>query len=83
MVGHTGIMSAAIKACEAVDKCVEKWLQRHCNDYTILIADHGNCETMINLTEAQIPHTTNPVPIILVDKEWKNYNRVLISLQLF
>jgi 2,3-bisphosphoglycerate-independent phosphoglycerate mutase len=29
MVGHTGIMSAAIQACEAVDKCVEKWLQRH------------------------------------------------------
>jgi 2,3-bisphosphoglycerate-independent phosphoglycerate mutase len=43
------------------------------NDYTTidLIADHGNCETMINPTEAQIAHTTNPVPIILVDKELK------------
>jgi 2,3-bisphosphoglycerate-independent phosphoglycerate mutase len=45
------------------------------NDYTtIVIADHGNCETMINPTEALIPHTTNPVPIILVDKELKNIN---------
>jgi 2,3-bisphosphoglycerate-independent phosphoglycerate mutase len=50
MVGHTGIMSAAIQACEAVDKCVEKVITAALsNDYTtIVIADHGNCETMID-----------------------------------
>jgi 2,3-bisphosphoglycerate-independent phosphoglycerate mutase len=41
------------------------------NDYTtIVIADHGNCETMIN-PDGSLMHTTNPVPVILVDKELK------------
>ncbi len=74
MVGHTGIMSAAIKACEAVDKCVEKVITTALsNNYTtIVIADHGNCETMINPDGSpNTAHTTNPVPIILVDKEKK------------
>jgi 2,3-bisphosphoglycerate-independent phosphoglycerate mutase len=72
MVGHTGIMEAAIKACEAVDKCVEKVITTAlANNYTtIVIADHGNCETMINPDGSpNTAHTTNPVPIILVDKE--------------
>ncbi|WP_339918833.1 2,3-bisphosphoglycerate-independent phosphoglycerate mutase [uncultured Flavobacterium sp.] len=81
MVGHTGIMSAAIKACEAVDKCVEKVITAAlANDYTtIVIADHGNCETMINPDGSpNTAHTTNPVPIILVDKELKEiHNGVL------
>jgi 2,3-bisphosphoglycerate-independent phosphoglycerate mutase len=74
MVGHTGIMSAAIQACEAVDKCVEKVITTAlANNYTtIVIADHGNCETMINPDGSpNTAHTTNPVPIILVDKELK------------
>ncbi len=74
MVGHTGVMSAAIKACEAVDKCVEKVITAAlANDYTtLIIADHGNCETMINPDGSpNTAHTTNPVPIILVDKESK------------
>ncbi len=74
MVGHTGIMSAAIKACEAVDQCVEKVITAAlANDYTtIVIADHGNCETMINPDGSpNTAHTTNPVPIILVDKDLK------------
>ena len=71
MVGHTGVMKAAIKACEAVDECVKKVV--NCaleNDYTtLLIADHGNCETMINIDGTpNTAHTTNPVPIILIDK---------------
>ena len=81
MVGHTGIMSAAIKACEAVDKCVEKVITSAlANNYTtIVIADHGNCETMINPDGTpNTAHTTNPVPIILVDKELKTiHNGVL------
>ncbi len=75
MVGHTGVMSAAIQACEAVDKCVEKVITAAlANDYTtLIIADHGNCETMINPDGTpNTAHTTNPVPIILVDKELKS-----------
>ncbi|HRN44665.1 MAG TPA: 2,3-bisphosphoglycerate-independent phosphoglycerate mutase, partial [Flavobacterium sp.] len=74
MVGHTGVMSAAIKACEAVDKCVEKVITAALahNYTTIVIADHGNCETMINPDGSpNTAHTTNPVPIILVDKDLK------------
>jgi 2,3-bisphosphoglycerate-independent phosphoglycerate mutase len=74
MVGHTGIMSAAIQACEAVDACVKEVIAAAlANDYTtIVIADHGNCETMINPDGSpNTAHTTNPVPIILVDKELK------------
>lgn len=81
MVGHTGMMSAAIQACEAVDKCVEKVIAAAlANNYTtIVIADHGNCETMINPDGSpNTAHTTNPVPIILVDKQLKQiHNGVL------
>ncbi len=72
MVGHTGIMEAAIKACESVDNCVEDIVTTGLeNGYTtILIADHGNCETMINPDGTpHTAHTTNPVPIILIDND--------------
>ena len=72
MVGHTGVMEAAIKACEAVDVCVKEVVETAlANDYTtIIIADHGNCETMINPDGSpNTAHTTNPVPIIMVDKD--------------
>ena len=74
MVGHTGDMAAAIKACEAVDKCVKEVVEAalESNYTTIIIADHGNCETMINPDGSpNTAHTTNPVLIILVDKELK------------
>ena len=72
MVGHTGDMQAAIKACEAVDKCVEKVVTTGLeNDYcTLLIADHGNCETMINPDGSpNTAHTTNPVPCIFINPD--------------
>ncbi len=74
MVGHTGVMAAAIKACEAVDACVKEVVEAAlANNYTtIIIADHGNCETMINPDGSpNTAHTTNPVPIILIDNELK------------
>lgn len=74
MVGHTGVFEAAVKACETVDICakaiVEKALKGHY--VTIIIADHGNSETMINSDGSpNTAHTTNPVPIIVVDDEIK------------
>jgi len=84
MVGHTGVMAAAIKACEAVDACVKEVVEAALeNNYTtIIIADHGNCETMINPDGSpNTAHTTNPVPILLVDKELKSvHNGVLGDL---
>lgn len=72
MVGHTGVMEAAIKACEAVDVCVKEVIETALDHHytTIVIADHGNCETMINPDGTpNTAHTTNPVPVILVDQE--------------
>ena len=84
MVGHTGVMQAAIAACEAVDQAVERVLTAaNASNYTtILIADHGNCETMINPDGTpNTAHTTNPVPIILIDKEIKTiHNGVLADI---
>jgi 2,3-bisphosphoglycerate-independent phosphoglycerate mutase len=74
MVGHTGDMDAAIKACETVDQCAESVITAGLeNGYsTIVIADHGNCDTMINPDGSpNTAHTTNPVPLIIVDKDIK------------
>jgi hypothetical protein len=67
MVGHTGVFSAAIKAVETVDRCMNKLINTALDyDYDcIIIADHGNSDYMIN--EDGTPntaHTKNPVPII-------------------
>ncbi len=75
MVGHTGDMDAAIKACEVVDSCANSVITTGLeNGYTtIVIADHGNCDTMINPDGSpNTAHTTNPVPLILVDNDLKN-----------
>lgn len=74
MVGHTGSMEAAIKACETVDICTSQIVEAAVeNDYSVLIlADHGNCETMYNEDGSpNTAHTTNPVPVILIDKDLK------------
>jgi 2,3-bisphosphoglycerate-independent phosphoglycerate mutase len=74
MVGHTGSMEAAVKACEAVDAAANEVITAAIeNDYTVIvIADHGNCEVMFNPDgSVNTAHTTNPVPIIIVDKDIK------------
>ncbi len=82
MVGHTGVMAAAIKACEAVDVCVKEVVETALTNHytTIIIADHGNCETMINPDGTpNTAHTTNPVPIILVDPELKHISNGVLG----
>ena len=77
MVGHTGDFQAAVKACETVDDCCQSIVDVALkNGYTtLIIADHGNSETMINPDGSpNTAHTTNPVPFILVDKELKTIN---------
>ena len=76
MVGHTGVMDAAVKAVHAVDECVGKVLDAilKAGGRAIVTADHGNCERMYD-EDGVTPftaHTTLPVPMILVDKEKKD-----------
>ena len=74
MVGHTGDFKAAIKACETVDTCANKLITsaKEKGYSTIVIADHGNSELMINPDGSpNTAHTTNPVPCILVDDDIK------------
>ncbi len=75
MVGHTGILPAAVKAIETVDECVGKIVARilELNGRAIITADHGNSETMVDDNGGpQTAHTTNPVPLILVDESRKD-----------
>lgn len=70
MVGHTGIMDAAIKAVEAVDECVGRMVDAILakGGQAIITADHGNADCLID-PETKAPftaHTTNPVPMILI-----------------
>ena len=72
MVGHTGILDAAMKAVETVDLCLAKLLSsiNKLGGTVLITADHGNAETMVD--ESGNPwtaHTTNPVPLILIEGE--------------
>lgn len=74
MVGHTGVFEAAVKACETVDRCAGEVTETALrNGYTtIIIADHGNADFMINEDGSpNTAHTTNLVPCILVDRTYK------------
>ncbi|MBR0382908.1 MAG: 2,3-bisphosphoglycerate-independent phosphoglycerate mutase [Eubacterium sp.] len=71
MVGHTGVMEAAIKAVETIDTCVGRTVEavKKTGGQMFLCADHGNCEQMVDY-ETGAPHTahtTNPVPFILIN----------------
>ena len=75
MVGHTGVFEAAVKACEVVDSCAKDVAETAVeNGYSvIIIADHGNSDVMINPDGSpNTAHTTNPVPLILMDKDIKS-----------
>ena len=71
MVGHTGVVEAATKACQVVDECVGK-IADECKKkgvVMLLTADHGNSETMVNeqTGKPHTAHTTNPVPFVLIN----------------
>ena len=70
MVGHTGVIDAAVKALEAIDECVQKVVEaiNSVNGVLLITADHGNCEQMIDYEtgEPHTAHTTNPVPLAIV-----------------
>lgn len=82
MVGHTGDMQAAIKACEVVDSCAQTVIEaaKKQNYSVLVIADHGNCDTMRNPDGSpNTAHTTNPVPFILVDKDIKKVSNGVLG----
>lgn len=71
MVGHTGVLEAATKACKTVDECVGKIAEK-CKEkgvVMLLTADHGNSENMVNeeTGKPQTAHTTNEVPFVLIN----------------
>jgi len=75
MVGHTGIMDAAIKAVKAVDDCVNTLVNAILakGGRVLLTADHGNAETMFDKQGNVITsHSTNPVPLVLIDNDLKD-----------
>jgi 2,3-bisphosphoglycerate-independent phosphoglycerate mutase len=71
MVGHTGILKAAIQAAEVIDDCLQHVVSamRSLGGASIITADHGNLEQMVDYDtgEPQTAHTLNPVPCIIVD----------------
>jgi 2,3-bisphosphoglycerate-independent phosphoglycerate mutase len=72
MVGHTGVLEAAVRACEAVDEGLGRLLAawRARGGTAVVIADHGNAEQMLTPAgEPHTAHTTNPVPCVLVSDE--------------
>jgi 2,3-bisphosphoglycerate-independent phosphoglycerate mutase len=76
MVGHSGKLKAAIKACEVVDICLGKIVEKFTakGGTVIITADHGNAETMRDpLSGSPITaHSSNPVPFILISDTYKN-----------
>ncbi len=74
MVGHTGVIPAAVKAVEAVDDCVGRVVKKiqEVGGIALITADHGNCEKMLD-TDGTIftAHTTNLVPFLVTDEKVK------------
>lgn len=74
MVGHTGSIGAAVKACEVVDECLGRladWVLAY-EGFMVITADHGNAEEMIDARTGEIDteHSISPVPFIAISKEF-------------
>jgi len=83
MVGHTGVLQAGIKACEVIDENLGRLVSTVSNvgGISLITADHGNVEEMINLETGQVDteHSTNPVPLIIMGKEFLSQSTKLQS----
>lgn len=83
MVGHTGNIGSAVKACQTADECIGRLASfAMAYDGALMItADHGNCEQMIDPQTGQVSteHTTNPVPLLIVYKEFMGHGEMLPS----
>lgn len=75
MVGHTGDVEATIKGCEAADRALHEVVEHTLaqNGVVVLTADHGNAEEVVNLQTGEIDkeHSTNPVPLVIIGKDFK------------
>lgn len=78
MVGHTGNLKATIRAIETLDSCIKKITDAVVakGGVVFITADHGNAEELQNLQTGKVDkeHSTNPVPFIIVGKEWEGQN---------
>lgn len=75
MVGHTGVLPAAVRAVETVDQCLARILAsaEQAGASVLVTADHGNCEMMIDPATGgpHTAHTSNPVPFVLLDEGFR------------
>lgn len=82
MVGHTGKLEASIRACEVVDECLGKIVQRvdSVGGVTLITADHGNVEELLKADgKIDTEHSINPVPFIVVGKQFAGKTQTLPS----
>jgi 2,3-bisphosphoglycerate-independent phosphoglycerate mutase len=82
MIGHTGNLAAGIRAVQTVDACIGKIIRGvwRKEGTTIITADHGNIEEMINSKtgETDTEHSVNPVPFIVVGPRFKNFKKKIL-----
>lgn len=83
MVGHTGSITATIKACETIDYCLSQIIPviLKYNGTAVITADHGNAEELINpqTNDIDTEHSRYPVPFIAVNSEWKSKKYSLVN----
>jgi len=83
MVAHTGVIDAAVVACETIDECLGKLVPAILvqEGYCIITADHGNVEEMLDAATGGIDteHSTFPVPFIVIGKEFESKMAELVS----
>lgn len=83
MVGHTGVIDAAVKAVETVDACVGRCMEalESVGGVALITADHGNAEQLIDAEGKPFTaHTTNLVPVVITDKNIKIRDGILSDI---